>query len=86
MDNDIMLTTIDNPFNPFIDFDDWLQFDEDKGYFTNQFLARVVTSSSELGTTQQENLIAAAIEEIVEENINGMYRVVDRNSRFLADV
>ena len=86
MDNDIMLTTIDNPFNPFIDFDDWLQFDEDKGYFTNQFLARVVTSSSELGDAQQENLIAAAIEEIVEENINGMYRVVDRNSRFLADV
>ena len=86
MDNDIMLTTIDNPFNPFIDFDDWLQFDEDKGYFTNQFLARVVTSSSELGYTQQENLIAAAIEEIVEENVNGMYRVVDRNSRFLADV
>ena len=28
------LTTVDNPYNPFDQFDSWYQFDMDKGYGT----------------------------------------------------
>ena len=40
-----MLTTIDNPFDPFTQFDDWLRFDEEKGYHTCQFLAKIARPS-----------------------------------------
>ena len=35
-----MLTTIDNPYDPFTEYDRWLEFDEEKGYFTNSYLQR----------------------------------------------
>jgi len=36
-----MLTTIDNPFNPFTQFDEWKDFDETQGYYTCPYLARI---------------------------------------------
>lgn len=42
-DNKIhMLTTVDNPYNPFTHFDEWYQFDTEKGYNTLSYLGRVV--------------------------------------------
>ena len=35
------LTTKDNPFHPVDEYDDWVRFDEDKGYYTNAFLDRI---------------------------------------------
>ena len=29
MTDQFMLSTIDNPFNPFVDFDSWKNFDDD---------------------------------------------------------
>ena len=42
MANEVMLTTIDNPYNPFEQFDLWLLCDKDKGYNTCEYLARIV--------------------------------------------
>ena len=36
------LTTKDNPFSYFDQYDEWLAFDEDKGYFTNALVARLM--------------------------------------------
>ena len=42
-ENDILLTTKDNKFNPFTEYDDWKNFDEDtKHYCTEAYVARVV--------------------------------------------
>ncbi len=38
------LTTKDNPFSYFTQYDEWLAFDESKGYFTNELVARLYTS------------------------------------------
>ena len=60
-----MLTTTDNPFDPFDQWDDWKRFDEDKGYFTCQYLARMAHISDELSEADQELVILTAIYEII---------------------
>lgn len=71
-----MLTTMDNPYNPFTQFDEWLQFDESSGYYTIQYQARLTITSDELSETDQDSAIESTIDEICKENINGMYKKV----------
>lgn len=76
MDTESMLTTVDNPFNPFIEFDEWYAFDTAQGYHTSAFLARIVRSSDEQSETDQSIAIEEAIDEVVKENVLGLYRKV----------
>lgn len=71
-----MLTTTDNPYNPFTQFDEWYAFDEQKGYHTMEYLARLVFSSDELSEADQDLAIEQAIDEIVELNLLGIYKKV----------
>jgi hypothetical protein len=71
-----MLTTMDNPYDPFTEFDEWLAYDESSGYFTIQYQARLTITSSELSDEDQDSAIESAIDEICRENINGMYKKV----------
>jgi hypothetical protein len=75
-----MLTTVDNPYNPFTDFDAWLAFDISKGYNTSSFLARIAMIPDDLPETYQSLAIQNAIDEIVQENVSGMWRKVSRES------
>lgn len=34
------VTTTDNPFDPFTEYDDWLRFDRQHGYCTSEYIAR----------------------------------------------
>lgn len=72
-----MLTTIDNPYNPFTQFDEWFQFDQSSGYNTTQYLARLTLTSHDLSEADESIAIENAIDEIVKENINGMYRKIE---------
>lgn len=71
-----MLTTVDNPFNPFTQFDEWYAFDTASGYNTSAFLARVVVTSDQLSEADQSLAIELAIDEIVRENVLGIYRKI----------
>jgi len=74
-----MLTTVDNPYNPFEDFDAWYAYDLRKGYFTCSFLARVAPfSSPDLSELDQNEDNESAIDEIIFENVLGLYRKVTR--------
>jgi hypothetical protein len=73
---DHMLTTVDNPFNPFTEFDAWYSFDLAHGYDTAGFLARIVNTSDGLSEVDQAKAIEDAIDEIVKENVNGVYKKV----------
>ena len=57
VDHITMLTTKDNPFDPFEQFDSWLRFDMDKGYNSCSYLARIAKTSDQL--TEKENAIHA---------------------------
>jgi hypothetical protein len=73
-----MLTTVDNPFDPFTQFDEWLAYDMRMGYNTSEFLARVAKVSNELSLPDQDKAIQDAIDEIVDENVLGVWRKVSR--------
>lgn len=73
-----MLTTIDNPFDPFTQFDSWFQFDEEKGYHTCQFLARIARTSSDMSESDYDKEIERAIDEIVSYNVRGIDKKVTR--------
>ena len=71
-----MLTTVDNPFDPFIQYDEWLAFDERKGHETLSLLARVVVTSDELSEEDQNFATEQAINEIVSEDPLLIYKKV----------
>lgn len=71
--DEYMLTTSDNPFNPYTQWDEWYAFDVAAGYHTSAYLARIVRSSDELSESDQSLAIKDAIDEILEFNVTGNY-------------
>lgn len=71
-----MLSTVDNPFSPFTQFEQWYAFDVGHGYHSASFLARIVASSDELSEADQALALELAMDEIVEENVLGLWRKV----------
>lgn len=76
--SDSMLTTVDNPYDPFTQFDAWLSYDTVSGYHTLGLLARIAKTSDELSEADQSRAIENAIDEIVYENVLGIFRKVTR--------
>ena len=74
-----MLTTVDNPYDPFTQFDLWFGFDLYKGYNTCGVLARLTITSDELPDEDQESAIEDAIDEIVKLNPNGLFKKVTKS-------
>jgi hypothetical protein len=69
-----MITTIDNPFDPRLDFKAWYAWDTQEGYNTCAYLARVALVSPDLPEAVQEQQIEDAIDEIIEIHAGGMYK------------
>lgn len=74
-----MLTTVDNPFDPFTQFEEWYAFDVRKGYGSLSFLARIANVSPDLSLPNQSQAIETAIDEIIKENVSGMWRKVSKD-------
>ena len=72
------LTTIDNPHDPFDEFSAWYTFDVSSGYGTVEFLGRIIESSDQLSEADQELAVEQAIDEIVRENVLGIYKKVTK--------
>lgn len=73
---EVMLSTFDNPFNPFTEFDEWYAFDSHKGYHCLGRIARVLRTSDELSEADQVLAYNTAVNETVRINETGMYKKV----------
>lgn len=73
MTNQSMLTTIDNPFDPFEEFTQWQLFDSSKGRDTCGYLMRIANVNDEMSEVERENEIDRAIDEIIIQNPLGIY-------------
>jgi hypothetical protein len=71
-----MLTTVDNPYDPWTQWDEWFAWDQNAGYHTPGFLARITRTADELSEADQHLAIQQAIDEIVKENVLGVFRKV----------
>lgn len=68
-----MLTTIDNPYNPFDKFDEWLDYDLLAGHNCCAYLDRIAKTSDALSDAENEAIINEAIDEIIEYDPTGLY-------------
>lgn len=69
-----MLSTIDNPYNPFTEYDKWADFDEEqKGYYSAAYLGRVALTSHTLSDEENDEERERAIKEIVDLDPFGLY-------------
>lgn len=71
------LTTIDNPHSPVTEFGEWYAFDKEKGYNTCAYLNRVVEKNTNnyeaLSQFEKNELVNHSIDEILDENVLGIY-------------
>ena len=76
MSKDLMMTTVDHPYNPFEEFYEWLSFDIAKGYNTCGLVARLCITSDELSEADQDLDLEEAWRAVLRVNPL-LYRLVD---------
>ena len=79
MDTEVMLTTFDNPYDPFDDFVKWFLFDIEKGYYTCSLLGRIARSSEEFSVVEEKEETERAIDQIINHDFLNIYKKVTRN-------
>lgn len=79
MAKECMLSTIDNPYNPFKDFTSWLLFDKEKGYNSCEYLARIAKLSDDFTEKETSEEIERAIDEIVKYDFLNIYTKITKD-------
>lgn len=73
-----MLTTVDNPFDPFEQFDSWFLFDVEKGYNSCAYLGRIARTSDQLSDEENDEEVERAIDEIIKYDFMNVYKKVKK--------
>lgn len=73
-----MLTTFDNPYDPFEQFQSWFLFDVEKGYNSCAYLGRIARTSEQLSDEQNNIIIEDAIDDIIKYDFMNIYKKVKR--------
>lgn len=76
----VMITTFDNPFDPFNDFEHWYLFDMEKGYSTCSYLARIANTSDQLSEEENAFEMERAIDQIIKHDFMNIYKKVSDDS------
>lgn len=80
MFDEVMLTTIDNPYDPFEQFNLWFMFDVEKGYYTCSKIARIVQLTSDMTQKEENEEVERAIDEIIKYDFLDVYKKVKRTA------
>lgn len=76
-DAELMLTTMDNPYNPKKDYDKWRNWDIDHGYNTEQLLDRIANIPFDMEDDLViSNMTVDAMLEIVSDEDLGPYKLI----------
>lgn len=75
-----MLTTFDNPYDPFTQFTSWFMYDIDKGYNSCDYLGRIARTSDQLSEEENDQEVERAIDEIIKYDFRNIYKKVCENT------
>ena len=73
---EFVLTTVDNPYNPFTEPDEWYQYDATCGHGASALVARLAATSWALSDEENDAIIDEAINRIILEDPTGLYKKV----------
>lgn len=76
MVSNYLLTTFDNPYDPFDQFDEWFLFDNEKGYDTCGYLDRIARTSEQFSDEENELEVERAIDEIIKYDFRHIYKKI----------
>lgn len=79
--NECMLTTFDNPYDPFEQFTSWFLFDVEKGYNTCSYLARIAQLTEDMSEQETNAEIERAIDEIIKYDFMNIYKKVSKKEK-----
>lgn len=72
------ITTVDNPYDPFTQFDAWYAFDQAKGYCSCSYLARIARTSEQMSEQENDEETERAIDEIIKYDVLNIYKKVTK--------
>ena len=78
-EDELVLTTMDNPYNPKTDYLKWRQFDIDNGYHTEEYLARLIDINDDVDIDDDAAMVQAinkAVNMLLENDTLNNYRLV----------
>lgn len=75
-----MLSTVDNPYNPFVDFSQWFMFDTEKGYNSCSRLDRIANWTDDMTQKEVDDETERAIDEIIKYDFMDVYIKVSKNT------
>lgn len=71
-----LATTVDNPYHPADDYDNWRLFDREHGYYTEEKVARLAGTSIYLTDIENQRIINGAVSDLVSIDPLGLYTFV----------
>lgn len=74
-----MLTTKDNPFDPFTQYESWYVYDTVHGYNTCAYLARIARTSDQMTDEENDAEVESAMNEIIANDPFDLYKIVTRS-------
>ena len=72
------LSTFDNPYDPFEDYDAWLLHDKNNGYDSAERLMRIANLTDDMSDEEEAAEIERAIDEIIKYDFLGIYKKVKK--------
>lgn len=79
MTKQFALSTFDNPFNPFTDYNSWLSFDKEKDYNSSERLMRVAKITEEMSDVEETREIERAIDTIIKNDFLNIFIKVSQD-------
>lgn len=78
--NRCAITTIDNPYDPFEQFTQWLLFDKEKGYNSSERLARLTNFTDDMTEKEVDEETERAIDVLIAIDPLNLFVKVRRNN------
>lgn len=78
-EDELMLSTSDNPYNPKTDYEKWRRWDVDNGYNTEEYLSRLTDVPDDVDMDDDitiSKLVNKAVQDILDNDDQGIYILV----------